>query len=207
MIVCSMEILSVKELNLSIEGKDLIKDGSFSISSGDVVLLTGPNGCGKSTFIKVLLGAAFDYKDLDYSNSTVLYRQSHSILSSEKENAFFRNNIVYVSQEDEFESESLSLFSFIFGIKIAKPTQIIAIRAISIIKIIFLFFIYKNYRINTNNISYDYGKKNQHKICLNKQKMAIYQIAISSIRFYHTHIMLKIFFKKANFLILFIKCQ
>ena len=102
-----MEILSVKELNLSIEGKDLIKDGSFSISSGDVVLLTGPNGCGKSTFITVLLGAAFDYKDLDYSNSTVLYRQSHSILSSEKENAFFRNNIVYVSQEDEFESDSV----------------------------------------------------------------------------------------------------
>ena len=102
-----MEILSVKELNLSIEGKELIKDVSFSISSGDVVLLTGPNGCGKSTFIKVLLGAAFDYKDLDYSNSTVLYRQSHSILSSEKENAFFRNNIVYVSQEDEFESDSV----------------------------------------------------------------------------------------------------
>ena len=102
-----MELLTIKQFNLSVGEDHKIVNSSFSVSSGDVVLLTGPNGCGKSTIIKILMGAAFDYKNLNYSGSTVLYRGQHDILHDERENELFRRCVCYVSQEDEFESDSV----------------------------------------------------------------------------------------------------
>jgi ATPase components of ABC transporters with duplicated ATPase domains len=64
-----MELLTIKQFNLSVGGNQKINNSSFSLHPGEVVLLTGPNGCGKSTLIKVLMGAAFDYTGLDYSYS------------------------------------------------------------------------------------------------------------------------------------------
>lgn len=102
-----MDLLTIKRLNLSV-GKDRkIVNGSFSVKPGDVVLLTGPNGCGKSTIIKLLMGATFDYRDLDYSGSIIYYKESHDILYDEQENEAFRRSVCYVSQEDEFESDSV----------------------------------------------------------------------------------------------------
>ncbi len=102
-----MEILCVKQLNLTIDGDLKVKDGSFTIHPGDVALLTGPNGCGKSTFVKLLLGATFEYKDLNIENTTILYKETHDILNSETDNEAFRRKVCYVSQEDEFETESV----------------------------------------------------------------------------------------------------
>lgn len=102
-----MELLTIKQFNLSVGDDQKIKNSSFSVNSGDVVLLTGPNGCGKSTVIKVLMGAAFDYKGLAYSYDRVAYKVEHDILNSESENESFRRSVCYVSQEDEFESESV----------------------------------------------------------------------------------------------------
>lgn len=102
-----MELLRIKQFNLSVGENQKIKNGSFSIYPGDVVLLTGPNGCGKSTLIKVLMGAAFDYKGLDYTYSLVTYKEKHNILDSESENEAFRRSVCYISQEDEFESDSV----------------------------------------------------------------------------------------------------
>ena len=102
-----MELLTITQFNLSVAGNQKISNSSFSLNPGDVVLLTGPNGCGKSTLIKVLMGAAFDYTGLDYSYSLVTYKEEHRILDSESENEEFRRNVCYVSQEDEFESDSV----------------------------------------------------------------------------------------------------
>lgn len=102
-----MEILSVKDLNISIDGITKIANGCFTVNQGDVVLLTGSNGCGKSTIIKVLVGGTFDYSDLSVGNSSALFLEKHDILSSDEENEYFRRNICYVSQEDEFESDDV----------------------------------------------------------------------------------------------------
>ena len=113
-----MELLTIKRFNLSVGADQKIKNGSFSVNAGDVVLLTGPNGCGKSTVIKVLIGAAFDYKDLAYSYDRVVFKEEHDILNSESENELFRRYVCYISQEDEFESESV-LECFINSIEYA----------------------------------------------------------------------------------------
>ncbi len=102
-----MELLKVENLNLRIGDDTKILEGSFSVSSGDVVLLTGPNGCGKSTIIKLIMGDVFEYTDLDFSSTSILYHGNHNILRSESESEIFRKRVCYVSQDDVFESDSV----------------------------------------------------------------------------------------------------
>ena len=51
-----MSIISAENLSLSLEGKEVLKDVSFTIKAGEYVGLIGPNGAGKTSLIKVLLG-------------------------------------------------------------------------------------------------------------------------------------------------------
>ena len=43
-------------INYSIDGKCLIKNLDLQVLRGDKIALIGPNGCGKTTLIKLLLG-------------------------------------------------------------------------------------------------------------------------------------------------------
>ena len=101
-----MELLKVEKLNVLIGNEKKIENGSFEIRSGDVVLMTGPNGCGKSTIIKLIMGDIFEYSHLNYSGS-IFYKEEHDIGHSESENEYFRKHVCYVSQEDEFESDNV----------------------------------------------------------------------------------------------------
>jgi ATP-binding cassette subfamily F protein uup len=49
-------ILEVEHLTKSIGDKPILRDVNFKLRSGDHLALLGPNGCGKSTLIKLLLG-------------------------------------------------------------------------------------------------------------------------------------------------------
>ena len=49
-----MRILTVDPINIDIAKETKIQGGKFEISAGDVVLLTGPNGCGKSTILNII---------------------------------------------------------------------------------------------------------------------------------------------------------
>lgn len=49
-------ILKVKDLNVKLDGKDIIKDLSFEVKEGDVLTILGPNGAGKTVLLKTLLG-------------------------------------------------------------------------------------------------------------------------------------------------------
>jgi ATP-binding cassette subfamily F protein uup len=48
-------VFEANDLNYQIEGKTIVKNFSFNIQRGDRIALIGPNGCGKSTLIKLLL--------------------------------------------------------------------------------------------------------------------------------------------------------
>jgi len=49
-------MLKIKNLNASINGKEILSDISLEANSGDCILITGHNGSGKSTLLHTLMG-------------------------------------------------------------------------------------------------------------------------------------------------------
>ncbi len=50
------DVLEARGLSMGYPGRPLFRDLSFLIKRGDRALIIGPNGCGKSTLIKLILG-------------------------------------------------------------------------------------------------------------------------------------------------------
>ena len=55
-------IINVASLSKSYGRKNVLNDISFQIEEGSIVGLLGPNGCGKTTLIKILTGLIHDYE-------------------------------------------------------------------------------------------------------------------------------------------------
>ncbi len=51
-----MTVLEIKNLHVSVEGKEILKGLNLTIKSGEVQALMGPNGSGKSTLAYTILG-------------------------------------------------------------------------------------------------------------------------------------------------------
>ncbi|HOM27234.1 MAG TPA: ATP-binding cassette domain-containing protein, partial [bacterium] len=50
------KIISVKNLNVKLGNKDVLKDINFDIEKGESIVIVGPSGCGKTVLIKTILG-------------------------------------------------------------------------------------------------------------------------------------------------------
>jgi Fe-S cluster assembly ATP-binding protein len=51
-----MKTLKIENLTVSVENKIILKDFNLEINSGEIHVLMGPNGIGKSTLTKVIMG-------------------------------------------------------------------------------------------------------------------------------------------------------
>lgn len=57
-----MSIITAKGLSKSYGNKLVLNDISFDLPQGQIIGLLGPNGCGKTTLMKILTGLIHDYK-------------------------------------------------------------------------------------------------------------------------------------------------
>ncbi|MEF3191185.1 MAG: ATP-binding cassette domain-containing protein [Campylobacterales bacterium] len=51
-----MSLLIIHNLTFNYETKPFINDFSLEVKAGDIVSLLGPNGMGKSTLLRLILG-------------------------------------------------------------------------------------------------------------------------------------------------------
>ena len=74
-------ILNVEGLSAGYHKAIIVEDVSLTIEKGQIVTLIGPNGCGKSTLIKAILGLAKKFKGKVYFISTAITDMStHGII-------------------------------------------------------------------------------------------------------------------------------
>jgi Fe-S cluster assembly ATP-binding protein len=71
-------MLKIKDLTVEVEGKEILRDLNLNIESGEVHVLFGPNGCGKTTLLMTILGfpnykvkkGTITFKDVDITDFT-----------------------------------------------------------------------------------------------------------------------------------------
>lgn len=76
--------LTVTNFELSVGDRKLIKDANLKVRSGDVIRISGDNGCGKTLFLKSLLNlsnyfGSISYNGLDLSNKNTEQLNRHIV--------------------------------------------------------------------------------------------------------------------------------
>ena len=83
------KIINVSDLKKSYGSKEVLRGVNFSCESGQIVGLLGPNGCGKTTLIKILTGLIKDHSGMvridneepgAYTKSIIAYLPEKSYL-------------------------------------------------------------------------------------------------------------------------------
>ncbi len=93
-------LLSIKDLSIQIKGKELFHSVSFNIDEGDIVLLSGANGIGKSTLLKSLLRLEPEGKQI--TGEIVIRGFGNTLSLSDTEIQKLRSKVAYVQQRDEY---------------------------------------------------------------------------------------------------------
>lgn len=79
-----MSVLTLKNLEVQLEGERLFQGLSLSIQAGDVIGLIGKNGSGKTTLLNILSGEFTDYTGTLYGCPSVSYERLDLIESVRK---------------------------------------------------------------------------------------------------------------------------
>ncbi len=94
------DVLTVRGLSIDINNRMIIQNVNFSICEGEVVLLSGANGIGKSTLLKTIMGLETSGKHL---HGSIDFKGFGDILSiSPEKMQSFRSKVAYVQQKDDY---------------------------------------------------------------------------------------------------------
>ncbi len=80
------DVLTVKDFAVRFPGRELFRDLSFLLKKGDRLFITGPNGCGKSTLIRILMGMQTQSEgefEFGYNVTVGYYAQENQSLDPE----------------------------------------------------------------------------------------------------------------------------
>lgn len=108
--------MKFQEINITIDGKELLKNFSKTILPGETVVVIGPNGCGKSTFAHGIMGR----EDIDIEGSIQFNNKEITDLET-----FERSKEgIFVSWQTPPELPGVSTFGLIKEIKNIKSKDI-----------------------------------------------------------------------------------
>ena len=91
-----MPVLQAKNLAKAYKGREIIKDVSLTISSGEIVGLLGPNGAGKTTCFYMIVGivnadrGTIQLDDRDLARQSIPGRAKHGVGYLPQEASIFR---------------------------------------------------------------------------------------------------------------------
>ena len=101
------KVLEIKNLTLEYKSKKVVENISFDLYEGEIVLLSGANGSGKSSILLSIIGKREIVKNIIKGN--IIYDSID--LLKENDIQFFRQLVGYVRQNDIFnESGTNSLY-------------------------------------------------------------------------------------------------
>lgn len=84
---CAQDVLIAQDVKKSFLDRTLFSDINLMLNQGEHVFLLGPNGCGKTTFMKIIAGQLLPDEGVIRFGSGVIagyYDQTHSSLSTHK---------------------------------------------------------------------------------------------------------------------------
>ncbi len=99
-------LLSIQNLNASVEDKQILKNISLDINSGEIHVLMGPNGAGKSTLGYVLMGSPEYY----INSGRIIFNGTDITKDSADKRA---KSGIFLSFQEPLEVPGVSLESFI----------------------------------------------------------------------------------------------
>jgi Fe-S cluster assembly ATP-binding protein len=78
-----MKILQIKDLHVSVEGKEILRGVDLEVDAGETHAIMGPNGSGKSTLAQVIAGR----DTFDVTRGDILYKGESILQMSPEERA------------------------------------------------------------------------------------------------------------------------
>jgi len=89
--------IQIKDLNVTIDGKQILKNISLDIPNNSITSIIGPSGCGKTTLLKTLNRLLDDQKDVEVSGSVLV--NNEDIYAAGAEVTHIRKKMGLLSQK------------------------------------------------------------------------------------------------------------